>query len=84
MNYLIKTGDFSLVRNYLRPSNNSRQLFFNINAVILLKFLKMVKLFNEFEYFYGFLKNRNFIFKIRISKVTYYAALIVFLVSCDC
>ena len=84
MNYLIKTGDFSLVRNYLRPSNNSRQLFFNITAVILLKFLKMVKLFNEFEYFYGFLKNRNFISKIRISKVTYYAALIVFIVSCDC
>ena len=24
MNYLIKTGDFSLDRNYLRPSNNSR------------------------------------------------------------
>ena len=35
-NYLIKTGDFSLVRNYLRPSNNSRQLIFNINAVVLI------------------------------------------------
>ena len=23
VNYLIKTGDFSLVRNYLRPPNNS-------------------------------------------------------------
>ena len=34
VNYLIKTGDFSLVRNYLRPSNNSRQLIFNINAVV--------------------------------------------------
>ena len=33
MNYLIKTGDFCLVRNYLRPSNNSRQLIFNIHAV---------------------------------------------------
>ena len=32
MNYLIKTGGFSLIRNYLRPSNNSRQLIFNINA----------------------------------------------------
>ena len=30
------TGDFSLVRNYLQPSNNSRQLFFNINAVGLI------------------------------------------------
>ena len=36
VNYLIKTGDFSLVRNYLRPSNNSRQLIFNINAVVLI------------------------------------------------
>ena len=27
---------FSLVCNYLRPSNNSRQLIFNINAVILI------------------------------------------------
>ena len=34
MNYLIKTGDFSLAGNYLRPSNNSRQLIFNINAVV--------------------------------------------------
>ena len=36
VNYLIKTGDFSLVRNYLRPFNNSRQLIFNINAVVVL------------------------------------------------
>ena len=35
VNYLMKTGHFSLVRNYLRPSNNSRQLIFNINAVVL-------------------------------------------------
>ena len=27
---------FSLVGNYLRPSNNSRQLVFNINAVVLI------------------------------------------------
>ena len=33
VNYLLKTGDFSLVSNYLRPSNNSRHLIFNINAV---------------------------------------------------
>ena len=36
MNYLIKTGEFSLVGNYLHPSNNSRQLIFNINAVVLI------------------------------------------------
>ena len=36
MNYLIKTGDFSPVRNYLCPSNNSRALIFNINAVVLI------------------------------------------------
>ena len=35
VNYLIKTGAFSLVCNYLRPSNNSRQVIFNINAVVL-------------------------------------------------
>ena len=35
VNYLIKTGVFSLVCNYLRPSNNSGQLIFNINAVVL-------------------------------------------------
>ena len=51
MNYLIKTGVFSLVCNYLRPSNNSRQLIFNIKAVVLLKFTKMVKYLPEFEYF---------------------------------
>ena len=31
----IKTCVFSLVYNYLRPSNNSTQLIFNINAVVL-------------------------------------------------
>ena len=36
MNYLRKTGAFSLVENYLRPSNNSRQLIFNINAAVLI------------------------------------------------
>ena len=35
----------------------------------------MVKCLPEFEYFTVFLKNRNFISKIRISKVTDYAAL---------
>ena len=36
MNYLIKEVYFSLVGNYLRPSNNSRPLNFNINAVVLI------------------------------------------------
>ena len=30
-----KNRCFSLVCNYLRPSNNSRQLIFNIKAVVL-------------------------------------------------
>ena len=52
VNSLIKTGDFPLVIcNYLRPSNNSRQLIFNINADNLLRFMKMVKTLPEFEYF---------------------------------
>ena len=37
--------------------------------------MKMVKCLPEFEYFTVFLKNRNFISKIRRSKVTDYAAL---------
>ena len=76
MNYLIKTGDFSLVSNYLRPSNNSRHLIFNINAVDhLLRFMKMIKCLPEFEHFTVFLKIRNFISKIRRSKITNFAAL---------
>ena len=31
-----KTDVFSLVSNYLRSSNNSGQLIFNINAVVLI------------------------------------------------
>ena len=31
-----KNRCFSLVCNYLRPSNNSRQLIFDINAVVLI------------------------------------------------
>ena len=34
LSYKIKC--FSLVCNYLRPSNNSRQLIFNINVVVLI------------------------------------------------
>ena len=41
MNYLIKRGVFSLIGNYLRPSNNSRQLIFNINNVVLIYFVKI-------------------------------------------
>ena len=37
--------------------------------------MKMVNCLPEFEYFTVFLKNRNFFSKIRISKVTDYAAL---------
>ena len=33
---IIKPGVFSLVGNYLRPSNNYRQSIFNINAVVLI------------------------------------------------
>ena len=36
VNYLMKTGVFSVVGNYLRPSNNYRQVSFNINAVVLI------------------------------------------------
>ena len=36
VNYLIKTGVFSLDGNYLRPSNNYRQSSSNINAVVLI------------------------------------------------
>ena len=32
----LKEVFFSLIGNYLRPSNNSKQLIFNINAVVLI------------------------------------------------
>ena len=64
MNYLIKTGDFSRVQNYLRPSNNSRQLILLINAGVLsdnlLRFIKMVTCLPEFEYFYCILEKEKF------------------------
>ena len=40
----------------------------------------MVKCLSEFEYFYCVLKNKIIIFKIRRSKVTDYAALMVVVV----
>ena len=54
VNYLIKTSVFSLIGNYLRTSNNYRQLILNINAVVLidtdnlLRFTKLVKCIPEF------------------------------------
>ena len=36
MNYLIERGVLFLIGNFLRLSNNSRQLIFNINAVVLI------------------------------------------------
>ena len=70
---------FSLLCNYLRPSNNSRQLIFNINAVVLAliicKLLRKVKCIPEFEYFTVFLKTINIISKIKRSNVTDYASL---------
>ena len=80
MNYLIKTGVYSLVCNYLRPSNNSRQLIFNINAVVLVLIIclllrKRLNVYLHFNIFTVFLKNRNNISKMKSSKVTDYAAL---------
>ena len=65
----------SHIGKHLRPSNNFRQMIFNINAVVLLRSTKMVKCLPDFEYFTVFLKNRNFISKIKRSYVTDYAAL---------
>ena len=72
---------FSLVGNYLRPSNNSRPLNFNVNAVVLIVITcsdlrKMVNVYLNLSIFTVFLYNKNIIFKIRRSKVTDYAALI--------
>ena len=36
INFTFKKFNFSLVCNYLRPSNNSRPLISNINAVVLI------------------------------------------------
>ena len=40
-----KNRCFSLVCNYLRPSNNSRQLIFNIHAVVLIVIIETGKMF---------------------------------------
>ena len=71
---------FSLVCNYLRPSNDSRQLIFNINAVVLIAIIyqdlrKWLNVYLNLSIVTVFLKNRNFISEIRRSKVTEYAAL---------
>ena len=75
-----KSRCFSLVCNYLRPFNNSRQLIFSINAVVLIVIIcldlrKWYNVYLDLSIFTVFLKNRNFIFKIRRSKVTDYAPL---------
>ena len=44
----------------------------------------MVKCLPEFEYFTAFLKNENINFKIRRSKVTDYAALMLKSEKCIC
>ena len=75
MNYLIKYEFISLVGNYLRPSNNSRPLNFNINAVVLIVIKMEKNVYMNLSIFTVFLKNKNTIFKIRRSKVTDYAAL---------
>ena len=81
MNYLIKTGVFSLFGNYLRPSNNYRQSSFNINAVVLILMIykdlrNWLNVYLNFRGFFTvFLKNRNIISKIKRSKVTDNAAL---------
>ena len=53
-----KNRCFSLVCNYLRLSKNSRQLIFNINAVVFIVkiYTRMVKCLPEFEYFYCILE----------------------------
>ena len=71
---------FSLVGNYLRPSNNYRPLNFNINAIVLIVITckdlrKWQNVYLNLSIFTAFLKNKNIIFKIRRSKVTDYAAL---------
>ena len=71
---------FSLIGNYLLPSNNSRQLIFNINAVVLIVLFcedlrKWWNVYLTLSIFTVFLKNRSFISKIKRSKVTDYAAL---------
>ena len=53
---------------YLRPSNISGQLIFNINAVVLIVIIcydlimKMVQCLPELEYFYCILENKKLYF----------------------
>ena len=67
---------FSIVGNYLRPSNNYRQLkccCFDTDN--LLRLTKLEKCIPQFCFFVVYLKNRSIISKIKRSKVTDYAAL---------
>ena len=69
-----KNGCFPLVCNYLRPSNNYRQLIFNINAVVLIVIIcqdlqKWQNVYLNLSILTVFLKNRNIVSKIRRSKL---------------
>ena len=74
MNYLIKTSDFSLVWNYLRPSNNSRQLILLINAVVL----KVRKPWRDiFTYYLLLITYYLLLITYYLSLITYYLLLII-------
>ena len=79
MYYLIKQVYFSRVGNYLRASNNYRQLILTYCCCFdtdnLFRFTKLVKCIPELSFFTVFLKNRNVSSKIKRSKFTDYAAL---------
>ena len=70
---------FSRVGNYLRPSNNYRQVFQHkcccFDTDNLFRFTILVKCIPKFYFFTVFLKNRNISSKIKRSKVTDYASL---------
>ena len=73
MDYLIKTGVFSLVGNYLRPSNSYRQSIFNINAVVLILIIckdlrNWLNVYLNFSFFTVFLKYRNIISKLKVKS----------------
>ena len=65
MSYRIKEGVFSLVGNYLRPSNNYRQSSFNINAVVLI--LIICKDLRNWKLVIALLKRRHHVASQRIQ-----------------
>ena len=69
-----KNRCFSLVCNYLCPSNNSRQLIFTIksccfDSVNLLKFTKMLNVYLNLSIFAVSLKNEKNISKLEDQKL---------------